>query len=87
MKDTNEPLGNSTHAGLHSKKYLDAVAKHEEKLRRREQNGFATMLVAASMAGGVHEVGKPGRVVRLARSFCILFAFASPSVLVIRYLL
>lgn len=87
MKDTHHELETSSQTEVHSQKYLDAVAKLELARRSREQTGYATMLVAATMAGGTHEKGKPGRVVRAARAICILFAFSAPSLLVIQHLL
>ena len=85
MKDTQFEAENTSDIQSHSQKYLDYVRAQEEKKAKREQQGFATMYTAASMAGGFHETGKPGRIVVMARTFCILFAFAVPNILLIRH--
>ncbi|WP_050928102.1 hypothetical protein [Aestuariivita boseongensis] len=85
MKDTQFDIENTTETRTHSQTYKDAVAAFEAAEQKREQQGYATMLMASGLAGGFHEKGKPGRVVVIARSFCILFAFAVPNLLLIRY--
>ena len=85
MKDTQFEAENAPEIQSHSQKYLDYVRAEEEKKAKREQQGFSTMYAAAAMAGGWHETGKAGRAVVLARTFCILFAFAAPNLLLIRY--
>ena len=84
MKDTQFEAENTSEIQSHSQKYLDYIRAEEDKKAKREQQGFATMYSAAAMAGGFHEVGKPGRVVVAARTFCILFAFVVPNLLLIR---
>lgn len=85
MKDTQFEAENATEIQSHSQKYLDYVRAEEAKKAKREQQGYSTMYTAAAMAGGFHEAGKPGRIVVMARTFCILFAFAAPNILLIRY--
>ena len=85
MKETQFDVENSTEIQQHSQKYIDTVNAINAAKKKREQQGYAAVYMATSMAGGVHEAGKPGPVVVAARTFCILFAFVVPNLLLIRY--
>ena len=87
MKDTQFEAEQTDLPETHSAVYHDAVRRLEDQRRRREQQGYGAMVIAAGMAGGFHAKGKPGRITVLARNFCILFAFLSPSLLLIKYVL
>jgi hypothetical protein len=87
MKDTDFEHALTTDAPDYSATYQAGLRRIEADRHRREQRSYGAMVMAAGMAGGFHEKGKPGRIVVLARSFCILFAFLTPSLLLIRYVL
>ncbi len=87
MKDTQFDLEKATEIKARSQKYHDAVRALDEAKAKREQQGFAAMYTAMGMAGGYHELGKPGRIVVAARTFCILFAFAAPNLILLRHLM
>ncbi len=85
MKDTQFEQGLDRDG--HSDTYLRAVARIEAGKREAERRRYATMAVAASVGAGAYGTGTMARVTTAAKLFCITFAFAAPSVLMILYVL
>ena len=86
MKDTGFPIDNAEET-RHSETYLRAVAAIEAEKRERERKSYALMMTAAAIGSGANGQGRLGRVTQLARNFCILFAFLTPSILLYLYVL
>ena len=85
MKDTQFEQDLDTEG--HSETYLRAVARIEAGKREAERRRYATMLVAASVGAGADGNGTMGRITKAAQLFCITFAFAVPSILMMLYVL
>lgn len=87
VKDTQFEHEVTQNSHAHSKTYVNGVKAINAAKLKREQTSYGAMVMAAGMAGGYGEDGKPGRVTAFARNFCILFAFAAPNLLFIKYVL